>query len=65
VEEILKEIEKEFGRKDKEKGRKIEEDKEEEVRQVEIKKKEMPIVVAIMPRKQIARRRDKSRFWMR
>ena len=43
--------------------------REEEMRQVErkkeVKKKEGPTVEAIMPRKQIARRRGKSRYWNR
>jgi len=81
IDEFLGEIRKEFRRKDKDKDRKVEKDiwggidsfcdryseenREEEVRQVEIKKKEIPIVVAITPRKQMARRGGKSGYWMR
>ena len=75
VEDILKEIEKEFG-----KGKKIEEniwkgldsfgEKEMEgfwkaVKEKEEEKKEMPIVVAMTPRVQTARRGGKSGFWKR
>ena len=73
VEDILKEIEKEFG-----KGKKVKEDiwkrldsfeeKEMEgfwkvVKETEEEKKEMPIVMATMPRVQTARRGGKSGFW--
>jgi len=53
----------EFGKK-KEK-RESKRNGEEEIRQVEIMKKEMPIVVVTIPRKQTARRGGKSGFWMR
>ena len=72
VEDILKEIEKEFG-----KDKKVEEDiwkgldsfgekRMEEfwkmVKEKEVEKKKMPIVVAMMPKRQTARRRGKSSF---
>jgi len=75
VEDILKEIEREFG-----KGKKVEEDiwkgldsLEEKgmegfwkaVKEKEVEKKEMPIVVATTPRVQTARRGGKSGFWKR
>ena len=75
VEDILKEIEKEFG-----KDKKVEEDiwkgldsfgeKGMEgfwkaVKEKEEEKKETPIVVAMMPRVQTARRGGKSGFWKR
>ena len=75
VENILKEIEKEFGKGKKEDediwkglnsfgGKKMDgfwnvvEKKEEE-------KKEMPIVMAMIPKRQMARREGKSSFWTR
>jgi len=62
VEDILKEIEREFEEEDIGKEMdgfwKAVEKKEE-------KKKEMPIVMAMMPKKQTARRGDKSGFWIR
>ena len=75
VEDILKEIEREF-----EKGKKVEEDiwkrldslegKEMEgfwnvVEKKEVEKKETPIVMATTPKRQMARRGDKSGFWTR
>jgi len=72
VEDILKEIEKEFGN-----DKKVEEDiwkgldsfgekRMEEfwkmVKEKEVEKKETPIVVAMMPKRQTARRRGKSNF---
>ena len=69
VEDILKEIKGEFG---KGKGKKTEEEIEkgidgfwEVVKEKEEKKKKMPIVMAMMPRVQMARRGGKSRFWKR
>jgi len=63
----LKEIEREFG-----KGKKAEEDIGRVmngfwnvVEEKEVEKKEMPIVVAMMPRVQTARRGGKSGFWKR
>jgi len=35
------------------------------VREKEVERKEMPIVVAMTPKIQTARRRGKSGFWMR
>ena len=75
VEDILKEIEKEFG-----KGMKVEENiwkgldsfgrKEMDgfwkaVKEKEEEKKETPIVVATTPKRQIVRRGGKSGFWTR
>ena len=75
VEDILKEIEKEFR-----KGKKIEEDIWKgldsfkgkgmnrfwkAVKEKEEEKKEMPIVVATMPKRQMARRGGKNGFWKR
>ena len=75
VEDILKEIEKEFG-----KGKEVEEDiwkgldsfggKEMDgfwkaVKEKEVEKKEMPIVMAMTPKRQMARRGGKSSFWTR
>jgi len=63
---MLKEIEKEFGKEKKEediwKGM---DGFWEAVKEKEEKKKETPIVMAMMPRVQIARRGGKSRFWKR
>jgi len=68
VEDILKEIEREFG-----KDKKVEEDIWKEINgfwnmveeKKEVEKKKMPIVVATMPRVQMARRGGKSGFWKR
>jgi len=64
VEDILKEIEREFG-----KGKKTEEEIEKEmdgfwdvVKEKEMTKKKTPIVVAIIPKRQTARRGGKSIF---
>ena len=69
LEEFFGEIRKEFGRKDKDKGKKTEEDIErgmdgfwKAVKGKEVKKKETLIVEATMPRKQTARREGKSGF---
>ena len=77
VEDMLKEIEREFR-----KGKKIKEDiwkgldsfgdvgKEMDgfqnvVKEKEMTKKEMPVVMATMPKKQMAKRGGKSGFWTR
>jgi len=63
----LKEIEREFG-----KGKKAEEDIGrgmdgfcKAVEEKEVEKKEIPIVMAMTPRVQMARREGKSGFWKR
>ena len=63
----MKEIEREFG-----KGKKVEEDIWkgmdgfwDAVKEKEVEKKEMPIVMAMTPKRQTARRGDKSSFWTR
>ena len=67
VEDILKEIEREFG-----KGKKVEEDIWKRldgfwnvVKEKEVEKKKMPIIVATTPRVQMVRRGSKSGFWKR
>ena len=76
VEDILKEIEREFG-KDKEKkeediwkgldsfGEKEIERFWKVVKEKKVEKKEMPIVMATMPKRQTAKRGGKSGFWTR
>ena len=63
----MKEIEREFG-----KGKKVEEDIWkgmdgfwDAVKEKEVEKKEMPIVMAMTPKRQTARRGGKSSFWTR
>ena len=71
----MKEIEREFGKdkkveKDIWKGLDSFEEKEMEgfwkaVKEKEVEKKETPIVIAITPKRQMARRGGKSGFWTR
>ena len=73
VEDILKEIEKEFGKEKKEDiwkgldsfGEKGMEGFWKTVKEKEEEKKETPIVMAMTPKKQTARRGGKSGFWTR